>query len=301
MKTFVAIAVVALIAGTFALTIDQKKKAEGYAAECVKTTGVPPETAAKLKGGDFAGADDKTKCFAKCFLEKAGFMTDKGEIDEKTVIEKLSVDHDRAKVEGLVKKCNHKEANPCETAFKAYQCIYAAKGAVRFAKGALTVPCAPDQSNMLPPTVLTACDSMKFLVFTIVLSAICLDALVVGAAAPPPDLEDVSKIANGEAFALECLIESGLKLDSLASLSAKELDTNGNKIKCLVKCFFEKTGFMDKDGLLQEPTITEQLSKFMPRERIEALVKNCNFQEADACETAYKVTECYFQNKAGLF
>ena len=48
---------------------------------------------------------------------------------------------------------------------------------------------------------------------------------------PPPDLEDVSKIANGEAFALECLIESGLKLDSLAALSAKELDTNGSKIK----------------------------------------------------------------------
>ncbi|XP_320224.3 uncharacterized protein LOC1280377 [Anopheles gambiae] len=289
MKTFVAIAVVALIAGTFALTIDQKKKAEGYAAECVKTTGVPPETAAKLKGGDFAGADDKTKCFAKCFLEKAGFMTDKGEIDEKTVIEKLSVDHDRAKVEGLVKKCNHKEANPCETAFKAYQCIYAAKGIKRC------------ETRVLERYSRNRCDRMKFLVFAIVLSAICLDALVDGAAAPPPDLEDVSKIANGEAFALECLIESGLKLDSLAALSAKELDTNGSKIKCLVKCFFEKTGFMNKDGQLQEETITEQLSKFMPRERIESLVKNCNFQEADACETAYKVTECYFQNKAGLF
>uniref|UniRef100_A0A182SMM2 Uncharacterized protein n=1 Tax=Anopheles maculatus TaxID=74869 RepID=A0A182SMM2_9DIPT len=117
----------------------------------------------------------------------------------------------------------------------------------------------------------------------------------------PPNLEDVSKIANGEAFALECLIESGLKLDSLASLSASDLDANGSKIKCMVKCFFEKTGFMDKDGQLQEKTIVEQLSKFMPRDRIEALVKNCNFQEADACETAYKVTECYFQNKAGLF
>uniref|UniRef100_A0A182MYM7 Uncharacterized protein n=1 Tax=Anopheles dirus TaxID=7168 RepID=A0A182MYM7_9DIPT len=249
MKTFVAIAVVALIAGTFALTIDQKKKAEGYAAECVKTSGVPPETAAKLKGGDFAGADDKTKCFAKCFLEKAGFMTDKGEIDEKTVIEKLSVDHDRAKVEGLVKKCNHKEANPCETAFKAYQCIYAAKGA----------------------------------------------------AVAPPNLEDVGKIVNGETYALECLIESGLKLDSLASLSTSDLDTAGSKIKCLVKCFFVKTGFMAEDGKLQQEVITEQLSKFMPRERIETLVKNCNFQEPDACETAYKVTECYFQNKAGLF
>nr|ADQ01711.1 odorant binding protein 25 [Anopheles funestus] len=144
---------------------------------------------------------------------------------------------------------------------------------------------------------------MKFLVFASVLSVMCLDPLVQGAepATGPPNLEDVSKIANGEAFALECLIQSGLKLDSLASLSTSDLDTNGNKIKCLVKCFFEKTGFMDKDGQLQEKTITEQLSKFMPLERIESLIKNCNFQEADACETAYKVTECYFQNKAGLF
>ncbi|XP_035893080.1 general odorant-binding protein 56d-like [Anopheles stephensi] len=147
------------------------------------------------------------------------------------------------------------------------------------------------------------CVRMKFLVCAIVLGVVCLDALADGAEEPvsPPNLEDVSKIANGEAFALECLIESGLKLDSLASLSASDLDANGNKIKCLVKCFFEKTGFMDKDGQLQEKTIVEQLSKFMPRDRIEALVQNCNFQEADACETAYKVTECYFQNKAGLF
>ncbi|XP_052890965.1 general odorant-binding protein 56d-like [Anopheles moucheti] len=144
---------------------------------------------------------------------------------------------------------------------------------------------------------------MRFLAFASVFSVVCLDALVNAAepATGPPNLEDVSKIANGEAFALECLIESGLKLDSLASLSTSDLDTNGSKIKCLVKCFFEKTGFMDKEGQLQQQTITDQLSKFMPRDRIESLVKNCDFQEPDACETAYKVTECYFQNKAGLF
>ncbi|XP_053668953.1 general odorant-binding protein 56d-like [Anopheles marshallii] len=144
---------------------------------------------------------------------------------------------------------------------------------------------------------------MQFLAFASVLSVVCLDTLVHAAdpATGPPNLEDVSKIANGEAFALECLIESGLKLDSLASLSASDLDANGGKIKCMMKCFYEKTGFMDKEGQLQEKTITDQLSKFMPRDRIESLVKNCNFQEPDACETAYKVTECYFQNKAGLF
>uniref|UniRef100_A0A182Q2Q7 Uncharacterized protein n=1 Tax=Anopheles farauti TaxID=69004 RepID=A0A182Q2Q7_9DIPT len=141
---------------------------------------------------------------------------------------------------------------------------------------------------------------MKFLVFAVVLSAVCLDALVAADDAPP-NLEDVGKIANGETYALECLIESGLKLDSLATLSASDLDAAGSKIKCLVKCFFVKTGFMAEDGTLRQEVITEQLSKFMPRERIETLVKNCNFQEPDPCETAYKVTECYFQNKAGLF
>uniref|UniRef100_A0A182J4J5 Uncharacterized protein n=1 Tax=Anopheles atroparvus TaxID=41427 RepID=A0A182J4J5_ANOAO len=140
---------------------------------------------------------------------------------------------------------------------------------------------------------------MKFLAFAIVLLG--AGSSLEAAATPPSDLEDVGKIANGETFALECLIESGLKLDSLTSLSDSDFATSGSKIKCLVKCFFEKTGFMDKEGKLQQEVITEQLSQFMPKERLETLVKNCNFQEPDACDTAYKVTECYFQNKAGLF
>lgn len=127
MKTFVAIAVVALAAGAWALTIEQQKKAEAYGAECVKTTGVAPESAVKLRKGDFSGTDDKTKCFAKCVLEKAGFMNAAGDVQEKTVVEKLSIDHDKSKVESTLKKCNQKGANPCDTAFKVYECFYNTK------------------------------------------------------------------------------------------------------------------------------------------------------------------------------
>ncbi|XP_062563088.1 general odorant-binding protein 56d-like [Armigeres subalbatus] len=127
MKFFVAIAVVALAAGAWALTIEQQKKAEAYAAECVKSTGAAPDTPVKLKKGEFAGADDKTKCFSKCVLEKAGFMNEKGEVQEKTVIDKLSVDHDKAKVEATLKKCNQKGANACDTAFKITECFYNTK------------------------------------------------------------------------------------------------------------------------------------------------------------------------------
>ncbi|XP_058830747.1 general odorant-binding protein 56d-like [Topomyia yanbarensis] len=127
MKTFVTIVVVALAAGAWALTAEQQKKAKAYADECVKTTGVAPESVGKLKKGDFAGADDKTKCFSKCVLEKAGFMNAHGDIQEKVVIDKLSVDHDKSKVEATLKKCNQKGVNACDTAFKAYQCFYNTK------------------------------------------------------------------------------------------------------------------------------------------------------------------------------
>ncbi|XP_055598835.1 general odorant-binding protein 56d-like [Uranotaenia lowii] len=127
MKFFVAIAVVALATGAWALTIEQQKKAEAYGAECVKSVGIAPESAIKLKKGDFSSADDKTKCFSKCVLEKAGFMNAQGEIQEKTVIDKLSIDHDRSKVEATLKKCSQKGVNPCDTAFKAYTCFYNTK------------------------------------------------------------------------------------------------------------------------------------------------------------------------------
>uniref|UniRef100_A0A182FVB5 Uncharacterized protein n=1 Tax=Anopheles albimanus TaxID=7167 RepID=A0A182FVB5_ANOAL len=147
---------------------------------------------------------------------------------------------------------------------------------------------------------------MQLYVVSIVLASVVLaitEAAEDGAVQPQeqPDLEDVGKIVNGETYALQCLLESGLKLDSLATLSVADLTDSGSKIKCLVKCFFEKTGFMDAQGKLQQDVVVEQLSKFMPKERIETLVKNCEIQEADPCDTAYKVTECYFQNKAGLF
>uniref|UniRef100_T1E8E6 Putative odorant binding protein n=1 Tax=Anopheles aquasalis TaxID=42839 RepID=T1E8E6_ANOAQ len=147
---------------------------------------------------------------------------------------------------------------------------------------------------------------MQLYVVAIVLASVTLatvEAAEDGTVQQPqeqPDLEDVGKIVNGETFALQCLLESGLKLDSLATLTAADLTDSGSKIKCLVKCFFEKTGFMDGQGKLQQDVVVEQLSKFMPKERVETLVKNCDIQEADPCDTAYKVTECYFQNKAGL-
>uniref|UniRef100_U5EN91 Putative odorant-binding protein 56e obp n=1 Tax=Corethrella appendiculata TaxID=1370023 RepID=U5EN91_9DIPT len=122
MKFLVAIVVVGFVAGSYALTDEQIKKGEAHAAACAKETNTPPETAAKLKTGDLSGSDQKTKCFVKCFFEKAGFMDTNGKIQEQVIVDKLSVGSDKAKVQQLVKKCNVKGTDACDTAFKSFEC-----------------------------------------------------------------------------------------------------------------------------------------------------------------------------------
>ncbi|XP_058461185.1 general odorant-binding protein 56d-like [Malaya genurostris] len=119
-------------------------------------------------------------------------------------------------------------------------------------------------------------------------------------AAPQQHLDDISKIPNGEKHALECLLSSGLKMDALQALHRGDYSVAGDQSKCLVRCFYEKAGFMDAQGTLQEDAITKQLSTFMPKEHVEELVKRCNTQGTDPCDTALRSVECYYENKAGL-
>nr|XP_019546332.2 general odorant-binding protein 56d [Aedes albopictus] len=135
------------------------------------------------------------------------------------------------------------------------------------------------------------------------LSVFLASVTFVGAVLAVPQqqtFDDIGKIRNGETYALECLLASGLDVSSLKSLQTGDF-SNGDRVKCLVKCFFEKTGFMDAAGNLNEEAIVTQLSQFMPRDQVEKLAKNCKIEGTDPCDTAYQATDCYFKNKAGLF
>ncbi|XP_058835301.1 general odorant-binding protein 56d-like [Topomyia yanbarensis] len=114
-------------------------------------------------------------------------------------------------------------------------------------------------------------------------------------------LEDIVNIKNGESYAVECFLNSGLRIDSLQALKSGNFSSSGDGAKCLVKCFFEKAGFMNAQGALQEKAIVEQLTSFLSKKQVESMVKNCNIQGTNSCDTAYRVSECYFKNKAGLF
>ncbi|XP_055624609.1 general odorant-binding protein 56d-like [Toxorhynchites rutilus septentrionalis] len=122
-------------------------------------------------------------------------------------------------------------------------------------------------------------------------------AYSVVAQSPPKDLEELGKIPNGASYAVECLKDSGLQLDSLKSLHTGDF-SKGEDVKCIVKCFYQRAGFMDAEGNLNGEAILAQLRQLLPEDRVKALVENCNVQGKDACDTAYLATECYFRNKA---
>lgn len=82
----------------FQITPEQRQRANEHAAACVKETGVAPETAQKLSAGDFSQNDEKTQCFAKCFMEKAGFFDGQGHLNEDVIVTKLGKGADETKV-----------------------------------------------------------------------------------------------------------------------------------------------------------------------------------------------------------
>lgn len=80
------------------ITDEQKHKAAEHATACAKEIGVQNDTATKLSSGDFSLNDEKTQCFAKCFMEKAGFLDNQGKLQDDVIISKLSKSHDENKV-----------------------------------------------------------------------------------------------------------------------------------------------------------------------------------------------------------
>ncbi|XP_053684607.1 general odorant-binding protein 56d-like [Sabethes cyaneus] len=126
MKSLICLALLAVAVS--ALTEEQMKKAEGYANECLeKFPELNKDSLSKIRSGQFADANQDVKCFAKCFLERAGFMDAKGAFLTDYAIERLSLDHEKSKVEALVQQCSKAYEDPCETAFRAFECYHNGK------------------------------------------------------------------------------------------------------------------------------------------------------------------------------
>ncbi|XP_062563114.1 general odorant-binding protein 56d-like [Armigeres subalbatus] len=131
MKSIICVVLVAGLVGVNAQTEEQLKKADGYATTCLaKFNGLTRDEVLKLRAGEFANANQDLKCFTKCFLEEAGFLSADGKLLDDKAVERLSIGRDAGKVEALVKKCSVQKDDPCETAFRAIECFHNGKASV---------------------------------------------------------------------------------------------------------------------------------------------------------------------------
>ncbi|XP_062563099.1 general odorant-binding protein 56d-like [Armigeres subalbatus] len=131
MKSFICLVFVAAMVGVNALSEEQYRKAHVFAAVCLtKSNGVTRDDVRRLRNGDFADVNQDLKCFTKCFLEQIGYMSAEGKLEEGYAVERLSQDRERSTVEALVKQCSVLMDDPCETAFRAFECFYNGKAAI---------------------------------------------------------------------------------------------------------------------------------------------------------------------------
>ncbi|XP_061388513.1 general odorant-binding protein 56d-like [Musca vetustissima] len=106
------------------LSEQQKINALQYSAECFEKEHSTTEAATALIKGQFDGLDKNAQCFANCFLQKAGFISN-GVPQPEVLSQKLGPNVGQDKLDAIMAKCNSlKGSDNCETAFVLYQCYY---------------------------------------------------------------------------------------------------------------------------------------------------------------------------------
>jgi len=100
----------------------------------------------------------------------------------------------------------------------------------------------------------------------------------------------------------KCKAEVGLDAGTANKVRAGNFsdETDVQKAKCFVKCFFKETGFMNEKGELQRDVIINKLVSRhgLDRDFITHLVDRCIKEEGkDDCDKAYKIFQCYRQNR----
>ncbi|KAI7815301.1 odorant binding protein, partial [Rhyzopertha dominica] len=100
----------------------QHQQIHQFREDCIKDTGVDPSLIDKADKGDFAD-DEKLKCFAKCFYEKAGFIDADADLQIDAIKSKIPQEANMERAMEVIEKCRQVNgANPCEKAFEMHKC-----------------------------------------------------------------------------------------------------------------------------------------------------------------------------------
>lgn len=103
-----------------------EEKHKSMRDECQKSTKVAAELLDHLDKGEYKGDGSDLNCYPKCYFLKAGFMDDKGEINEEVMKEMVKDSPNKDKLDEIIDHCNESHAkgkDACEIAFNAYKCF----------------------------------------------------------------------------------------------------------------------------------------------------------------------------------
>lgn len=91
-----------------------------------------------------------------------------------------------------------------------------------------------------------------------------------------------------------CIEGTSLDSDTGDNLIRGNLSINSDEAKCVVKCFFNKAGFVNNDNEPQIGFITDSLVDLVPLkvETLEWIVKKCfKIKSEYDCETSFQVSQ----------
>ncbi|ETN64831.1 odorant binding protein [Anopheles darlingi] len=96
--------------------------------------------------------------------------------------------------------------------------------------------------------------------------------------------------------ARECVKETGVLPKNAFRVLSGDFSIDTIKAKCFVKCFFDKAGFIGEDGKIQQDVIRQKLAGGIEPAKVNELIKKCNVEGDDVCDTAYQMYKCFFSN-----
>ncbi|XP_053670355.1 general odorant-binding protein 56d-like [Anopheles nili] len=120
--------------------------------------------------------------------------------------------------------------------------------------------------------------------------------LTVGVTAVKGARIEAEQIRRIHQNARECVKETGILPKNAFRLLSGDFSIDTMKAKCFVKCFLDKAGFIDNDGMIQQDVIREKLAVGIELSKVNELIKKCSVEGTDACDTAYQMYKCFFTN-----
>lgn len=102
------------------------------------------------------------------------------------------------------------------------------------------------------------------------------------------------QLQDGENHAKDCIRESGVNPRVVQNLRNGDFKNEEEKTQCFIKCFFEKAGFMDSNGILNEDIIIKKLSEDESETKVKGILNICkNVSATSPCERAFQIYKCY--------